>query len=97
MAARTTTLANIRNEMGHWIYLVIPMVLFVVFFIVPIIWTIWLSLHNWDGISRNMRFIGGANYSRCLPSPASSTLSQTTLPGLPSICWRRVASDSCSR
>lgn len=55
--------------MGHWVYLILPIVLFVVFYIVPILWTMWLSLHSWDGISRQMRFVGAANFLTLLGQP----------------------------
>jgi multiple sugar transport system permease protein/raffinose/stachyose/melibiose transport system permease protein len=58
----TSAAGSVRKNFGHWIFLVLPVVLFVVFYVVPVIWTIYLSLHAWDGISRNMRYIGLANY-----------------------------------
>jgi multiple sugar transport system permease protein/raffinose/stachyose/melibiose transport system permease protein len=55
--------------MGHWVYLIIPICLFVVFFIIPIVWTFWLSLHSWDGISRQMKWVGTANFTTLLFQP----------------------------
>ena len=54
---------------GHALFLVLPVFLFVVFYIVPIIGTFFLSLQDWDGISKTMRFIGLRNYSALLVQP----------------------------
>ncbi|ODT71128.1 MAG: sugar ABC transporter permease [Pelagibacterium sp. SCN 63-23] len=69
MNALANAWRTIRNDMGHWVYLIIPICLFVVFFIIPIIWTFWLSLHSWDGISRQMKWVGSANFTTLLFQP----------------------------
>jgi multiple sugar transport system permease protein/raffinose/stachyose/melibiose transport system permease protein len=51
------------------LFLVMPVVLFATFFIYPIISTFFLSLHDWNGISKSMRFIGLANYAELLHEP----------------------------
>jgi multiple sugar transport system permease protein/raffinose/stachyose/melibiose transport system permease protein len=51
------------------LFLVAPVILFVTFFIYPIISTFFLSLHDWNGISKSMRFIGLANYAELLREP----------------------------
>lgn len=43
-------------------FLFIPGVLFAVFFIYPIVKTVSLSLHAWDGFSPNMVYVGLKNY-----------------------------------
>jgi raffinose/stachyose/melibiose transport system permease protein len=45
-------------------FLLAPVVLFLVFYIYPVIQTVIFSLHDWDGISTDMFFIGLANYSQ---------------------------------
>lgn len=40
-------------------------VLIVVFFLVPVVLTLWMSLHNWPLMGRH-RFVGLANYTRAL-------------------------------
>jgi multiple sugar transport system permease protein/raffinose/stachyose/melibiose transport system permease protein len=41
---------------------VLPIVLFGTFYIYPIISTVYISLHNWDGVAQSMTFIGLGNY-----------------------------------
>ncbi|MBN9305209.1 MAG: sugar ABC transporter permease [Devosia sp. 67-54] len=53
----------------HLLFLVLPVLLFVTFFIYPIISTFYLSLQDWDGISKSMKFIGMANYVELLHEP----------------------------
>ncbi|MCO6050188.1 sugar ABC transporter permease [Mesorhizobium sp. RP14(2022)] len=43
-------------------FLALPVALFAVFFLYPIVSTFYLSLHDWDGVAQNMRFIGLRNY-----------------------------------
>lgn len=44
------------------LFLVLPVVLFLAFFVYPIISTVNISLHQWNGVSPTMRFVGLANY-----------------------------------
>lgn len=52
------------------LFLVVPVVSFTVFVIYPIVRSIWLSLHRWDGISPTMKYIGLRNYERLLANSA---------------------------
>jgi multiple sugar transport system permease protein/raffinose/stachyose/melibiose transport system permease protein len=52
-----------RTEWTHIAFLVLPTLLFLVFYIYPVISSIHLSLHDWDGFSPRMRFIGLTNYT----------------------------------
>lgn len=47
----------------HAFFLAIPIALFVVFYIYPIISTFSLSLHSWDGFSPHPKYIGFRNYT----------------------------------
>jgi ABC-type sugar transport system permease subunit len=58
-----------RSSATHLMLLALPLVLFVSFYIIPIVSTFYLSLHNWDGVSKTMRFIGLQNYSGLLFEP----------------------------
>lgn len=50
-------------------FLALPVVLFVTFYIYPIISSIHLSLHSWDGFSPAMRWVGLQNYATLLSQP----------------------------
>ncbi|KRA99871.1 sugar ABC transporter permease [Devosia sp. Root685] len=52
-----------RTDWTHIAFLVLPALLFVTFYIYPVISSIGLSLHDWDGFSPRMRFIGITNYT----------------------------------
>ncbi len=43
-------------------FLALPVAMFAIFYVYPVISTIWISLHAWDGVARSMRYIGLANY-----------------------------------
>ncbi len=53
-------------------------VLILVFFVVPLVMTFWISLHNWPLLGRP-RFIGLANYERALTDPGFRTALKFTL------------------
>ncbi len=53
-------------------------VLIVVFFLVPLVLTFWISLHNWPLLGRH-RFIGLANYTRALGDAGFHTALEFTL------------------
>ncbi|PZO77980.1 MAG: sugar ABC transporter permease [Mesorhizobium amorphae] len=51
-----------RTTLTFTAFLALPVALFAVFFVYPIISTFFLSLHDWDGVSQTMRYIGLRNY-----------------------------------
>lgn len=51
------------------LFLVLPILLFLTFFVGPIISTVYISLHNWNGVAPTMRFIGLANYTALIVQP----------------------------
>jgi multiple sugar transport system permease protein len=53
-------------------------VLILAFFVVPLVMTFWISLHNWPLLGRH-RFIGLANYTRALKDPGFATALKFTL------------------
>ena len=53
-------------------------VLIVAFFLVPLVMTFWISLHNWPLLGRH-RFIGLDNYTRALQDPGFATALKFTL------------------
>ncbi len=58
-----------RTTRTHIAFLALPVALFVTFYIYPIISSIHLSLHSWDGFSPSMRWVGLQNYVTLLGQP----------------------------
>jgi len=59
-----------ERKLTFALFLVIPVVSFSVFAIYPIIRSIWLSFHRWDGISPVMTYVGLRNYQRLFANTA---------------------------
>ena len=53
-------------------------VLIVGFFVIPLVMTFWISLHNWPLLGKH-RFIGLDNYTRALKDPGFATALKFTL------------------
>jgi multiple sugar transport system permease protein/raffinose/stachyose/melibiose transport system permease protein len=53
---------RLSAETVHRLFLVLPVGLFLAFYIYPIIATFWISLHDWNGVAKTMRYIGLDNY-----------------------------------
>ncbi|MBV9391725.1 MAG: sugar ABC transporter permease [Verrucomicrobia bacterium] len=53
----------------HLLLLALPISIFVIFYVIPIFSTFYLSLFNWDGVSKTKHFIGLQNYSALLFEP----------------------------
>jgi len=55
---------NFRQEkkIAALLFLSLPVLLFLIFYIVPLIFTFYLSFHDWDGLSKNITPVGFANY-----------------------------------
>ena len=58
-----------RAALAFGTFLALPVALFVAFFVYPIISTINLSLHDWNGVSPTMRFVGLRNYVTLFGQP----------------------------
>lgn len=67
MAARKFKMNS--AERTHMAFLVLPTLLFVVFYVYPVISSVWLSLHDWDGFAPRMKFLGLTNYTVLLGQP----------------------------
>ncbi len=60
---------EIRRSRGRinwtpYLFLLLPLALYLVWIIGPTFYTMYLSMTNWDGVSANPTFIGLANYER---------------------------------
>ncbi|WP_055045789.1 carbohydrate ABC transporter permease [Devosia sp. A16] len=67
MAARKTKMNS--AERTHMAFLVLPTLLFVIFYVYPVLSSVWLSLHDWDGFAPRMKFLGLTNYTVLLGQP----------------------------
>ncbi|MCA9915340.1 MAG: sugar ABC transporter permease, partial [Anaerolineae bacterium] len=63
MASINTTAIRKRNWTPY-LFLAVPLTLYIVWIIAPTFYTMYLSMTNWDGISVHPDFIGLANYER---------------------------------
>lgn len=66
-----TTLTRRKRRPINWtayLFLTVPLLLFLTWVIGPMLSSFWLSLTNWDGIS-DPKFIGLRNYSRLFDDP----------------------------
>ncbi len=53
----------------HALFLLVPVALFVTFYLYPIVSTFNLSLHSWDGFSPTPKYVGFANYVSLIHQP----------------------------
>ena len=60
MAASGSSRLNSRR-LAPWLFLAPGMIVFLVYVIFPILQSIWISFHDWDGLGK-MRWIGMQNY-----------------------------------
>lgn len=56
-----------RNEIAitPWLFLILPILFFAVYVIIPIGQSFWISFHQWDGLGEKT-YVGLANYERLL-------------------------------
>lgn len=57
-----------RMKLMPWLFLIVPLIIYVVWVIGPTFYTFYLSLTDWDGIS-SPEFIGFRNYERLFRDP----------------------------
>lgn len=62
MTISATQTASRQRLITYALFLAVPVALFCVFYLFSVAYTVWLSLHSWDGIAPQMRFIGPGNY-----------------------------------
>lgn len=58
-----------QNAIVYGLFLAVPLFLFVVAYVYPVISTVIISLHDWDGISPDWKFIGVRSYLTLLHQP----------------------------
>jgi multiple sugar transport system permease protein/raffinose/stachyose/melibiose transport system permease protein len=58
-----------QTTRAHIAFLILPVALFAVFYVYPILSTTYLSLHSWDGVAPTMRYVGLQNYFVLIKQP----------------------------
>lgn len=58
------------NKKLGWFFTSPYLIFTIIFFILPLLWSFWLSLTDWDMISPNINFIGVDNFIKAIKSPA---------------------------
>lgn len=61
-----TRLSNADLRVSPYLYIAPFFVLFAIFGAYPLVYTLWVSLHDWDLLATEHEFVGLANYSRLL-------------------------------
>ena len=55
-----------RQSLTPFLFLAPALFVYGVFLVYPMLWSLWVSLYEWDGLSDNMVFIGLGNYAKIL-------------------------------
>lgn len=55
---------NIKDNIDYWLFLILPMLCFFLFFILPNIKSIYMSFFEWDGMAPEKTFVGIDNFIR---------------------------------
>lgn len=61
--------ARLGIRLTPWAFLIIPIVFYAIFFLVPLLQSVVISLTDWDGVRQVRNFVGLANYARMLTDP----------------------------
>lgn len=59
-----------RNNGLGYLFISPYFITFIVLFLIPLIWSIWLSFTDWNMISPTINFVGGKNFLGAIQSPA---------------------------
>jgi multiple sugar transport system permease protein len=51
-----------QRKLAPWLFLAPGLLLFLLYVIYPILQSLWISLHDWDGLTPQMKFVGVGNY-----------------------------------
>lgn len=63
------TSRNVKNALGAYLFLSPTLVVFSIFILFPVIFSLYLSFHQWNMFSTEATYIGLANYQRIISSP----------------------------
>jgi ABC-type sugar transport system permease subunit len=76
-----------QRRLAPWMFLAPGMAMFLIYVIIPIFQSMWISFYDWDGLGE-ATWIGTANYAEMTTTRTWSPRSATTSCGLRSTCWR---------
>jgi raffinose/stachyose/melibiose transport system permease protein len=54
-----------------YVFLLPALILYSVFLVYPMFWSLWISFTSWDGLSPKQNFVGLANYAHILEDPVA--------------------------
>ncbi len=60
---------NKNNKLG-WFFTSPYLIFTAIFFLIPLVWAIWLSLTDWNMMSPDINFVGLDNFKKALTSPS---------------------------
>lgn len=63
---------QLYNPMAPWLFLAVPLIIYCIWVIGPMLYTFYLSLTKWDGLS-SPQFLGLRNYTRLFSDPVFFT------------------------
>ncbi|MGD2040537.1 MAG: sugar ABC transporter permease, partial [Anaerolineae bacterium] len=66
------------TRLTPWLFLIVPLIIYLVWVIGPMFYTFYLSLTNWDGLS-SPEFINFRNYERLFRDPVFKISLQNNL------------------
>ncbi|MDR2993992.1 MAG: sugar ABC transporter permease [Bacillus cereus] len=58
-----------NNKLG-WLFTSPYLIFTLIFFLLPLLWSFWLALTDWNMISPNINFVGAENFIQALKNPA---------------------------
>jgi multiple sugar transport system permease protein len=61
MATTSSSRFN-QRKLAPWLFLAPGLLLFTLYVIYPIIESVWISFHDWDGLTPEMKWVGAGNY-----------------------------------
>lgn len=61
--------AKFRETIAAYLFIAPFFILYAIFTLLPIFQSFWISLHNWEIVGTNIRFIGTQNYTRLAGDP----------------------------
>lgn len=60
---------KLNNKLG-WSFTSPYIIFTLIFFLIPLVWAIWLSVTDWNMMSPDINFVGFENFTKAFASPA---------------------------
>ncbi|HIY58402.1 MAG TPA: sugar ABC transporter permease [Candidatus Tetragenococcus pullicola] len=58
-----------ENRLG-WAFIAPYVIFTLIFFVVPLVWSVWLSVTDWNMMSPDINFVGISNFTKAITSPS---------------------------